>query len=140
MPPTDDVAAGRAGKATSHKPAMNGTGTSDEPIVPMKWSNKAARSAAVEIAEGRGEAKATRQSETRTGRRAGAVARPMISTACVEEVRRQGPRSEPRAVILLAGICAGGGSRGPSLRDPCVFWPAAHRFVCAKVSLARRKR
>jgi RNA-directed DNA polymerase len=57
MLPTDDGAAGRAGKAASQKPAMNGKGKSDEPIVPMKWSNKAARSAAAEITEGRGEAK-----------------------------------------------------------------------------------
>ena len=56
MPPTDDGAAGRAGKAISRKPAMNGTGKSDEPIVPMKRSNNAAVGAA-EIVEGRGEAK-----------------------------------------------------------------------------------
>lgn len=57
MPPVDDGAAGRAGKATSRNPAMNGPGKSDEPVVPMKRSNKVASVATEEIAEGRGEAK-----------------------------------------------------------------------------------
>jgi RNA-directed DNA polymerase len=55
MSPTEDDAAGRAGKASGHKPVMNEMGKSDEPIVPMKRPNKAA-SAVAEAAEGRGEA------------------------------------------------------------------------------------
>jgi hypothetical protein len=56
MPPSGDKPAGRSGKASGQKPGMNDMGKSDEPIVPMKRSNKAARVAA-EIVEGRGEAK-----------------------------------------------------------------------------------
>jgi hypothetical protein len=56
MSPAGDGTAGRAGKACSHKPAMNDAGKSDEPIVPVKRPNNAARAVA-EAVEGRGEAK-----------------------------------------------------------------------------------
>jgi hypothetical protein len=49
-------AARRTGKAWSHKPVMNEMGKSDEPIVPVKRQNNAARVVA-EAVEGRGEAK-----------------------------------------------------------------------------------
>ena len=51
-----DGPAGRAGKASGHKPVMNDMGKSDEPIVPMKRLNNTARAVA-EAVEGRGEAK-----------------------------------------------------------------------------------
>lgn len=56
MSPVDDGTAGRAGKAWSHTPVMNEVGKSDEPIVPVKRPNNAAKAVA-EAVEGRGEAK-----------------------------------------------------------------------------------
>lgn len=56
MSPAGDGTAGRTGKACSHEPVMNDAGKSDEPIVPVKRPNKAARAVA-EAVEGRGEAK-----------------------------------------------------------------------------------
>ena len=56
MSPADDGTTGRTGKAWSLTPVMNEVGKSDEPIVPMKRPNNAARAVA-EAVEGRGEAK-----------------------------------------------------------------------------------
>ncbi|WP_398577292.1 group II intron reverse transcriptase/maturase [Stigmatella hybrida] len=56
MSPAGDGTAGRTGKACSHEPVMNDAGKSDEPIVPVKRSNNAARAVA-EAVEGRGKAK-----------------------------------------------------------------------------------
>jgi len=56
MSPVGDGTAGRTGKAWSHTPVMNEVGKSDEPIVPVKRPNNAARAVA-EAVEGRGEAK-----------------------------------------------------------------------------------
>lgn len=56
MSPADDGTAGRTGKACSPEPVMNDEGKSDEPIVPVKRPNNAARAVA-EAVEGRGEAK-----------------------------------------------------------------------------------
>lgn len=58
MSPADDDTVGRTGKASGHKPAMHDMGQSDEPIVPMKRSNKVAPTVATaETVEERGEAK-----------------------------------------------------------------------------------
>ncbi|MBN1567221.1 MAG: group II intron reverse transcriptase/maturase, partial [Acidobacteria bacterium] len=51
--PFEDGPEGRAGKANSRNPAMNGRGKSDNPIVPAKLPNKAGQPAA-EVVEGRG--------------------------------------------------------------------------------------
>jgi len=73
VPPAEDGAAGRAGKASGQTPAMHGVGKSDRPIVPAKSLNKAVRAAA-EAMEGRGLVKGNtaEQNAPRTQSRVGA--------------------------------------------------------------------
>src|SRR6266540_4468980 len=66
--------AGRVGKASGRKPTMNGRRESDSRVVPAKLANKAGRPVA-EPVEGRRLDKGTRTSKTRSGLRAGKLAR-----------------------------------------------------------------
>ena len=117
----DDGAARRTGKACSHKPVMNEMGKSDEPIVPVKRPNNAARVVA-EAVEGRGEAKgnAAKRNADRTQSRSSPARNELDrvrsrarkdkkASLARRAILRQDPRWEPSAVTPLAGSCAGGG-------------------------------
>lgn len=87
-PPPGDGSEGRAGKATSRNPAMNGRGKSDSSILPTKPPNKVAEAMA-EAVEGRGLTKENtgQQNTSRTQRRT------VVVPNALERVRQAARRS-----------------------------------------------
>ena len=97
----------------------NDSGKSDKPIVPEKDANKArVKPCSAERQEGRGLAKGNSAEQTRFWTQ-GQVdlhhALDRIREVATRDRERYYPRQEPGAVISLAGICAGGGPKGPFL-------------------------
>ena len=95
-PVCGDGRAGRAGKARSRNPVMDGRGKSDDPVVPAKLANNA-QGGAAESVEGRGSAEGNVASETRSGRRVGTSA--PSDLACVRRAAQTD--KEARFTALL---------------------------------------
>ncbi len=106
---------------------MNGHGESDRVVVPEKPPNKEERTGEVSVIESAEEVEErtlakenSRQQNTyRTqGRERVHSALARVRRVADRAGRRHYPRQEPSAVVPHAGICAGGGPKGPFLPRP----------------------
>jgi len=114
--PSDVVGGRQPRKGNCRNPRTKASEESDAVVVPEKSSN--AQVTLAETMEERAAAKGMLADETRTGRRAGDCAPTNISWLGqrAQSTRYAAyPRWEPGAGNPLAGICPGGGPKGPSL-------------------------